>query len=165
MDDNGENINPVERMVEATPMRPPEFLPRTEILGGYIFVCNNDTMQESMRRQIFGLPDRYRDSVRAIRPGLPLFLYNYQTGQLHGVFEATSFGGMDIDPSAWPDNNNPGKSRFPAQIRTRRRKICPPMEDTTFRPLVEHYTGNRFRIEVTVPEVINILDIFNGSIL
>jgi len=34
-----------------------------------------------------GLPSRYRDSVRAIRPGLPLFLYNYSTHQLHGIFE------------------------------------------------------------------------------
>lgn len=34
-----------------------------------------------------GLPPRYRDSVRAITPGLPLFLYNYTTHQLHGIFE------------------------------------------------------------------------------
>ncbi|KAE8671768.1 B2 protein [Hibiscus syriacus] len=53
-----------------------EALPRNETVGGYIFVCNNDTMQENLRRQLFGLPPRYRDSVRAITPGLPLFLYN-----------------------------------------------------------------------------------------
>ncbi|PHT50020.1 Inactive poly [ADP-ribose] polymerase RCD1 [Capsicum baccatum] len=34
-----------------------------------------------------GLPPRYRDSVKQIKPGLPLFLYNYSTHQLHGVFE------------------------------------------------------------------------------
>jgi hypothetical protein len=27
--------------------------------------------------------------VRAIQPGLPLFLYNYTTHQLHGVFEVS----------------------------------------------------------------------------
>lgn len=54
MDDDGGNKNPVEKRVEATPMRPPEFLARTEALGGYIFVCNNDTMQECLRRQMFG---------------------------------------------------------------------------------------------------------------
>ncbi|MCP6508540.1 hypothetical protein NL478_27630, partial [Klebsiella pneumoniae] len=53
-----------------------EALPRNEAIGGYIFVCNNDTMEENLKRQLFGLPSRYRDSVRAIRPGLPLFLYN-----------------------------------------------------------------------------------------
>lgn len=31
-----------------------EMLPRNEVLGGYIFVCNNDTMQEDLKRQLFG---------------------------------------------------------------------------------------------------------------
>jgi hypothetical protein len=39
---------------------------------------------------LIGLPPRYRDSVRAITPGLPLFLYNYTTHQLHGIFEVCS---------------------------------------------------------------------------
>lgn len=32
-----------------------EMLPRNVILGGYIFVCNNDTMQEDLKRQLFGI--------------------------------------------------------------------------------------------------------------
>ncbi|KAJ0983142.1 hypothetical protein J5N97_011397 [Dioscorea zingiberensis] len=66
-----------------------------------------------------GLPPRYRDSVRAITPGLPLFLYNYTTHQLHGIFEAASFGGTNIDPTAWEDKKCKGESRFPAQVRIR----------------------------------------------
>jgi hypothetical protein len=93
-----------------------ESLPRGEAVGGYIFVCNNDTMEENLKRQLFGLPSRYRDSVRAIRPGLPLFLYNYSTHQLHGIFEAASFGGSNIDPTAWEDNKCTSESRFPAQV-------------------------------------------------
>lgn len=31
-----------------------EMLPRNEVLGGYIFVCNNETMQEDLHRQLFG---------------------------------------------------------------------------------------------------------------
>ncbi|KAG8051664.1 hypothetical protein GUJ93_ZPchr0001g33092 [Zizania palustris] len=93
-----------------------EALPRDEAIGGYIFVCNNDTMEENLKRQLFGLPSRYRDSVRAIRPGLPLFLYNYSTHQLHGIFEAASFGGTNIDPTAWEDKKCPGESRFPSQV-------------------------------------------------
>lgn len=99
-----------------------ECLPKSEVLGGYIFVCNNDTMLEDLKHQLFGihfifesahlmvefpfshmylclllsllcpsgLPPRYRDSVRTITPGLPLFLYNYTTHQLHGIFEVRS---------------------------------------------------------------------------
>eukprot|EP00250_Pteridium_aquilinum_P028160 c36679_g1_i1 orf=292-1245(+) len=138
---------------------PAESLPRNETLGGYIFVCNNDTMQEDLKRQLFGLPQRYRDSVRAIQPGLPLFLYNYTTHQLHGVFEAASFGGSNIDPTAWEDKKNKGESRFPAQVRIRVRKSCKPLEEDAFRPVLFHYDGPKFRLQLSVPETLALLDL------
>lgn len=33
---------------------PGEMLPKNEVLGGYIFVCNNETMEEDLRLQLFG---------------------------------------------------------------------------------------------------------------
>lgn len=33
-----------------------ECLPKSEVLGGYVFVCNNDTMLEDLKRQLFGIP-------------------------------------------------------------------------------------------------------------
>lgn len=140
-----------------------ETLPRNETLGGYIFVCNNDTMQEDLKRQLFGLPQRYRDSVRAIQPGLPLFLYNYTTHQLHGIFEAASFGGSNIDPSAWEDKKCKGESRFPAQVRSRVRRICKPLEEDAFRPVLHHYDGPKFRLQLSVPETLALLDLFNDG--
>ncbi|KAG0479254.1 hypothetical protein HPP92_010112 [Vanilla planifolia] len=136
-----------------------EMLPRNEILGGYIFVCNNDTMQEDLKRQLFGLPPRYRDSVRAITPGLPLFLYNYTTHQLHGIFQAASFGGTNIDPTAWEDKKCKGESRFPAQVRIRIRKLCKPLEEDAFRPVLHHYDGPKFRLELSVAETLALLDL------
>ncbi|KAG5534707.1 hypothetical protein RHGRI_022738 [Rhododendron griersonianum] len=136
-----------------------ETLPRNEVLGGYIFVCNNDTMMEDLKRQLFGLPPRYRDSVRAITPGLPLFLYNYTTHQLYGIFEAASFGGSNIDPSAWEDKKCRGESRFPAQVRIRIRKLCKALEEDAFRPVLHHYDGPKFRLELSVPETLNLLDL------
>ncbi|KAK6267149.1 hypothetical protein QUC31_017986 [Theobroma cacao] len=136
-----------------------ETLPRNEVLGGYIFVCNNDTMQEDLKRQLFGLPPRYRDSVRAITPGLPLFLYNYTTHQLHGIFEAASFGGSNIDPTAWEDKKCKGESRFPAQVRIRIRKLCKALEEDAFRPVLHHYDGPKFRLELSVPETLDLLDL------
>ncbi|CAG7902653.1 unnamed protein product [Brassica rapa] len=132
---------------------PAEALPRNETIGGYIFVCNNDTMEENLKRQLFGLPPRYRDSVRAITPGLPLFLYNYSTHQLHGIYQAASFGGTNIELSAFEDKKCPGESRFPAQVRAITRKVCLPLEEDSFRPILHHYDGPKFRLELTVPEV------------
>ncbi|KAL6135915.1 hypothetical protein ACLB2K_068140 [Fragaria x ananassa] len=143
---NNEAGNVVEKRFKTLPAT--ETLPRNEVLGGYIFVCNNDTMQEDLKRQLFGLPPRYRDSVRAITPGLPLFLYNYTTHQLHGIFEASSFGGSNIDPTAWEDKKCKGESRFPAQVRIRVRKICKALEEDSFRPVLHHYDGPKFRLEL-----------------
>eukprot|EP00271_Cylindrocystis_brebissonii_P006777 TRINITY_DN19580_c0_g1_i1.p1 TRINITY_DN19580_c0_g1~~TRINITY_DN19580_c0_g1_i1.p1 ORF type:complete len:350 (+),score=41.17 TRINITY_DN19580_c0_g1_i1:324-1373(+) len=140
---------------------PTETLPRSEPLGGYVFVCNNETMEENLKRQLFGLPQRYRDSVRAIQPGLPLFLYNYTTHQLHGVFEATSFGGSNIDPTAWEDKKSPGESRFPAQVRTRvRKRFRAPLDESHFRPILHHYDGPKFRLQLSIPETLQLLDLF-----
>ncbi|PPS16498.1 hypothetical protein GOBAR_AA04092 [Gossypium barbadense] len=100
-----------------------------------------------------GLPPRYRDSVRAITPGLPLFLYNYTTHQLHGIFEAASFGGSNIDPTAWEDKKCKGESRFPAQVRIRIRTLCKALEEDAFRPVLHHYDGPKFRLELSIPEL------------
>ncbi|XP_052170631.1 DCD domain-containing protein NRP-B-like [Diospyros lotus] len=153
--------NSVEKRFKTLPAS--EALPRNETIGGYIFVCNNDTMQENLRRQLFGLPPRYRDSVRAITPGLPLFLYNYSTHQLHGIFEAASFGGTNIDPTAWEDKKNPGESRFPAQVRVVTREVCEPLEEDSFRPILHHYDGPKFRLELSIPEALSLLDVFAVS--
>ncbi|GMH06847.1 hypothetical protein Nepgr_008687 [Nepenthes gracilis] len=136
-----------------------ETLPRNDVLGGYIFVCNNDTMQENLKRKLFGLPPRYRDSVRAITPGLPLFLYNYTTHQLHGIFEASSFGGSNIDPTAWEDKKCKGESRFPAQVRIRVRKVSKALEEDAFRPVLHHYDGPKFRLELSISETLQLLDL------
>ncbi|KAJ7292265.1 hypothetical protein O6H91_10G039000 [Diphasiastrum complanatum] len=153
-----QTTNSVDKRFKSLP--PTETLPRNEILGGYIFVCNNDTMQEDLKRQLFGLPQRYRDSVRSIQPGLPLFLYNYTTHQLHGIYEATSFGGSNIDPTAWEDKKSRGESRFPAQVRIRVRKLCEALEEDSFRPILHHYDGPKFRLQLSVPETIQLLDLF-----
>ncbi|GLT69826.1 hypothetical protein SLA2020_419460 [Shorea laevis] len=155
--ENSNANNAVDKRFKTLPAT--ETLPRNEVLGGYIFVCNNDTMQDDLKRQLFGLPPRYRDSVRAITPGLPLFLYNYTTHQLHGIFEAASFGGSNIDPTAWEDKKCKGESRFPAQVRIRMRKLCKPLEEDAFRPVLHHYDGPKFRLELSVPETLDLLDL------
>ncbi|KAH7432196.1 hypothetical protein KP509_07G012900 [Ceratopteris richardii] len=154
-------VNSTDKRFKSLPAS--ETLPRHETLGGYIFVCNNDTMAEDLKRQLFGLPQRYRDSVRAIQPGLPLFLYNYTTHQLHGVYEAASFGGSNIDPTAWEDKKCKGESRFPAQVRIRVRKLAKPLEEDSFRPVLYHYDGPKFRLQLSVPETLALLDLFSEA--
>ena len=73
----------------------------TEPIGGFIFFCNNETIDENLARGIFGLVARWSDVVQVIKPGLPLFLYNYSNKEMHGGFVAASDGALNIDPDAW----------------------------------------------------------------
>lgn len=50
---NNNNNNVADKRFKTLPLT--EMLPRNEVLGGYIFVCNNDTMQEDLKRQLFGI--------------------------------------------------------------------------------------------------------------
>lgn len=50
---NNEGKSGADRRFKTLP--PSESLPRNETVGGYIFVCNNDTMQENLQRQLFGM--------------------------------------------------------------------------------------------------------------
>ena len=46
-----------------------------------------------------------------MHPGTKLFLYNYTERELSGIFEATSYGDMDIIPDAFRHWGS-----FPAQV-------------------------------------------------
>ncbi|MBA0657189.1 hypothetical protein Goklo_009494 [Gossypium klotzschianum] len=130
-DNNNENKDGKSAADKRFKTLPPsESLPRNETVGGYIFVCNNDTMEENLRRQLFGMS------------------------------LAASFGGTNIDPTAWEDKKCPGESRFPAQVRVITRKICEPLEEDSFRPILHHYDGPKFRLELNIPEALSLLDIF-----
>ena len=43
------------------------------------------------------------------------------------------------------------------------RKICDPLEEDAFRPILHHYDGPKFRLELSVTEAITLLDIFAGK--
>jgi Development and cell death domain len=55
-------------------------------------------MDECLRNLIFGLPKSHWSYVYYIEPGLPIFLFNYHDRNLHGIFRATSYGQLEINP-------------------------------------------------------------------
>ncbi|KAK1302507.1 hypothetical protein QJS10_CPB12g00769 [Acorus calamus] len=73
------------------------------------------------------------------------------------------FGGTNIDPLAWEDKKFPGESRFSAQVRVINKKICGPLEEDSFRPILHHYDGPKFRLELSIPEALALLDIFTEN--
>lgn len=79
---------------------------------GAIFMSNRATKRECLRRQLLGLPSSQVDFVRQVKAGMLLFLFEFERRELHGVFQASSNGAMNIVPNAYCSS---GK-QFPAQV-------------------------------------------------
>lgn len=62
-----------------------------------------------------GLPTQHFSYVKNIDPGLPLFLFNYSNRKLHGIFEAASYGQMNINPYGWTTDGSE-RTLYPAQV-------------------------------------------------
>jgi hypothetical protein len=90
---------PVPWVASATPSPPP-------ISGntpGYLFVCTSATEAECFSRQLFGLGgSRLQSMTSGIRESsTPIFLLNFKTRIVHGVFEAVGRPAMNIEADAW----------------------------------------------------------------
>ncbi|KAH9305806.1 hypothetical protein KI387_010210 [Taxus chinensis] len=134
-------------------------------LGGFIFFCNDDTMSEQLQRHLFGLPMEYLDRVKAIRPGLPLFLYNYSTRRLHGVFEAVSSRGSNSKKFSQKRMNadrseTSFKFQYPAQVRMRVREMRPSLDIDHVRSALYTYDHYEIQNELSPAEVETLLILF-----
>ena len=82
---------------------------------GYLFPCLSSTQNECFQRKLFGrIATNQLETVKEIRKGSLLFLYNRTSKTLMGPFIASSDGGLDIEDEAWIDSVPNG---YPAQVR------------------------------------------------
>lgn len=79
---------------------------------GAIFMSNRNTLKECLRRRLFGLPFSWADFVKHVKVGMILFLFEHERRELHGVFQASTDGAIDIVPNAFCSS---GK-QFSAQV-------------------------------------------------
>jgi len=82
----------------------------------WIFVCNDDTQFECWERKLFGVNRAYPLKVRK---GDFCLLYNYSSAGehlIHGIYQAVSNGGKNIEPTAWG-------GKYPFQVRVKLNSI------------------------------------------
>ncbi|KAJ0238174.1 Development/cell death domain-containing protein [Hirschfeldia incana] len=123
---------------------------------GYIFMCNGRTKQDCFRYRVFGIPRGGRNVVERIRPGMKLFLYDFEKRLLYGVYEATVGGKLDIEPDAF-------ERKYPAQVGFRIVDNCYPLPESTFKSAIyENYKGGKFNQELAPHQVGSLLSLFRS---
>ncbi|KAK9168025.1 hypothetical protein Syun_000165 [Stephania yunnanensis] len=132
-------------------------------LAAVILGCSNETFEECHSKRIFGLPAFHYSYVRNIVPGMPLFLFNYTDRRLHGIYEATSHGQMNINPFGWTTDGS-GVTQFPAQVRFGIRMTCRALLEEQFRKIIQsnYYTSAHFWFELDRVQTNALVSIFKS---
>ncbi|PUZ61975.1 hypothetical protein GQ55_4G321400 [Panicum hallii var. hallii] len=127
--------------------------------GGAVFLCSHLTRKESFNKKIFGLSPHCADFVEKVKAGTTLFLYDVEQCKLHGVFEATSNGAVNIIPDAYVSSGR----RYPSQIRFKRIWFCKPLMEGEFRDAVQNYSiKNKFSYGLSHQQVAKLLHLFSS---
>ncbi|EEH55890.1 uncharacterized protein MICPUCDRAFT_47799, partial [Micromonas pusilla CCMP1545] len=143
-------------------------------LGGVIFICSRETYDDTTRAGLFGLTQGSWSFVKRITPGMPLFLYNLTERRFHGVFEATSDGAMNADPTAWKtsgagagDAAGIDGSPYPAQVRYKHTRVTCSASAASCKPFLRfaagEANGKKFRLDLTPGEATRLARVFHAG--
>ncbi|KAG6552851.1 hypothetical protein Mapa_005506 [Marchantia paleacea] len=138
-------------------------------LGSVIFGCTNATYNECVTNKLFGLPYSHHSYVEHIDIGMPLFLFNYNDRKMHGIFEAVSEGGLNINSYAWTGNDSGCRTQFPAQVRVQLRSEFTrivSIPEAVFKDAIidSYYSASHFFFEVDNEQTERLIRLFERQV-
>lgn len=135
-------------------------------LAGVIFGCNNHTIEECIDGKVFGLPINHLCYIQNVKPGMPIFLFNYSSREMHGVYRAISKGRVNINPHAWTKEDSKKKTPFPAQVEVEVLTDRKPLKEYEFKEAIrENYTNPViFKFELDQQQVHRLCELFDTSL-
>ena len=116
-----------------------------------------------MRIQLLGLRRKHISLVKSIVPfKTALFLFDFETKLLHGVYEATSPGGDNINPKAWTSNKKSRSSPYPAQVKFQIFIDCAPLPEAEYERVMEYYDKKHkhFSFKLRKQQVEQLIQVF-----
>jgi hypothetical protein len=84
--------------------------------------------------------------------------------KMHGIFEATCAGTLNINPSGWTGGST-ARTAYPAQVRVAWYAKCAPLPEAAFRHVIadNYFNERHFHFELTAPQATALCALFRAG--